>query len=52
MNSAIVLAEKIGMTRVAFAWSQRENLEKPGLVIETREVERAKMHKLNLKHPL
>jgi hypothetical protein len=32
-----------------FGW---ENLKKPGLVIETREVGRAKMYKLNLKHPV
>ena len=39
----------ISRTTLSTAW---ENLEKPGLVIETREVGRAKMYKLNLKHPV
>ena len=37
----------ISRTTLSSAW---ENLEKPGLVIETREVGRAKMYKLNLEH--
>jgi len=39
----------ISRTTLSSAW---ENLEKPGLVIETREVGRAKMYKLDLKHPV
>ena len=39
----------ISRTTLSHAW---ENLEKPGLVIETREVGRAKMYKLNLKDPV
>jgi len=40
-----------GISRMTLS-SAWENLEKPGLVIETREVGRAKMYKLNLKHPV
>ena len=39
----------ISRTTLSSAW---ENLEKNGLVIETREVGRAKMYKLNLKNPI
>jgi len=39
----------ISRTTLSSAW---ENLEKNGLVIETRVVGRAKMHKLNLKNPV
>ena len=39
----------ISRTTLSTAWN---NLENPGLVIETREVGRAKMYKLNLKHPV
>ena len=39
----------ISRTTLSNAW---DNLEKPGLVIETREVGRAKMYKLNLKDPV
>ncbi len=39
----------ISRTTLSSAW---ENLEKTGLVRETREVGRAKMYKLNLKNPV
>jgi DNA-binding MarR family transcriptional regulator len=39
----------ISRTTLSSAW---ENLEKNGLVSETREVGRAKMYKLNLKSPV
>ncbi|HSD58356.1 MAG TPA: winged helix-turn-helix domain-containing protein [Methanotrichaceae archaeon] len=39
----------ISRTTLSSAW---ENLEKNGLVRETREVGRAKMYKLNLKNPV
>jgi DNA-binding transcriptional ArsR family regulator len=39
----------ISRTTLSHAW---ENLEKPGFVVETREVGRAKMYKLNLKDPV
>lgn len=39
----------ISRTTLSAAWGK---LEKPGLVIETREVGRAKMYRLNLKHPI
>lgn len=39
----------ISRTTLSSAW---ENLEKNGLVIETREVGRAKMYKLNLTNPI
>jgi hypothetical protein len=45
----IAKGARISRTTLSSAW---ENLEKPGLVIETRGVGRAKMYKLNLKHPV
>lgn len=39
----------ISRTTLSHAW---DNLEKPGLVVETREVGRAKMYRLNLKNPV
>jgi hypothetical protein len=45
----IAKGAEISGTTTSSAW---DNLEKPGLVIEIREVGRAKMYKLNLMHPV
>ena len=45
------IAKGAGISRTTL-FSVWENLEKNSLVIETREVGRAKMYKLNLKNPV
>lgn len=45
------IAKGAGVSRTTL-FSVWENLEKSGLVIETREVGRAKMYKLNLPNPI